>query len=214
MLHKSKFFDNFGYFITKFPEVDLNDFFSKGQMESKRWLVDELLKLDIDLGMVFLCAGWYGSLATFIFESDLKVNKIRSFDIDPACADRAESFNKHWVINDWRFKATTMDILKMTYPTTHKTYRSNGSSIDLVEMPDTIINTSCEHIPEFERWFDRLPKRRLLVLQTNDYFNLSEHVNCSSTLEDFAKQTPMEKVLYEGELNLPKYKRFMRVGYK
>lgn len=214
MLHKSKFFDNFGYFITKFPDANLNDFFSKGQMESKRWLVDELTKLDIDLGMIFLCAGWYGSLATFIFESGMKFNKIRSFDIDPACADRAESFNRHWVINDWQFKASTMDILKMTYPTKHTTYRSNGSSIDLIEMPDTIINTSCEHIPEFERWFDRLPKRRLIILQTNDYFSLPEHINCSATLDDFAKQTPMEKVLYEGELELPKYKRFMRIGYK
>lgn len=214
MLHRSKFFDNFGQFIAKFPDVDLNDLFSKGQMESKRWLVDELLKHELDLGIVFLCAGWYGSLATFMFESNLKINKIRSFDIDPSCADRAESFNKHWVINDWKFKASTTDILKMTYPTKHKTYRSNGSSIDLIEMPDTIINTSCEHIEEFDNWFSRLPKRRLLVLQTNNYFTLPEHVNCSKSLEEFSNKTPMEKVLFEGELDLPKYKRFMKIGYR
>jgi hypothetical protein len=214
MLHRSKFFDNFGQFISKFPEVDLNDFFSKGQMESKRWLVNELINLDLDLGTIFLCAGWYGSLATFMFEANLKIKTIRSFDIDPSCAAIAETFNKSWVMDNWQFKASTLDITKITYPTKHTTYRSNGTSLELIEMPDTIINTSCEHINEFDKWFTRLPKKRLIVLQTNNYFDLSEHINCSSSLEEFAKQTPMETVLFEGELELPKYKRFMRIGTK
>ena len=45
------------------------DCFSQGQVQSKSWLVKELSKLDLNLGTVFLCAGWYGTLATLIFEA-------------------------------------------------------------------------------------------------------------------------------------------------
>jgi hypothetical protein len=70
-LHNSSFFDNFGQLLTKYPNINLQDLFSKGQMQSKRWLVDELSKLDLDLGLTFICAGWYGSLATFLLEVGL-----------------------------------------------------------------------------------------------------------------------------------------------
>jgi hypothetical protein len=52
------------------------DCFSRGQLQSKQWLVTELGKLDVELGTVFLCAGWYATLATMLFESDIKVDKV------------------------------------------------------------------------------------------------------------------------------------------
>ena len=70
-----------------------DDCFSRGQLESKLWLVRELQKLNVDLGTVYLCAGWYATLATMLFESNIKVDKIRSFDLDPSCIDIAEVFN-------------------------------------------------------------------------------------------------------------------------
>ena len=69
-----------------------NDCFSRGQIESKLWLVKELTKLNLDLGTVFLCAGWYATLATMLFESKVKVDKIRSFDIDPSLCRYCRSF--------------------------------------------------------------------------------------------------------------------------
>ena len=115
MLHKSNFFDNIGQLLNKYPDIDLRDMFSKGQMDSKRWLVDTLLELNPNMGTVFLCAGWYGSLATFLLETNLRIEKIRSFDIDPACADIADAFNRSWVINGWKFKAITEDIMNIDY---------------------------------------------------------------------------------------------------
>ena len=70
------------------------DCFSRGQIESKLWLVNELNKLDVELGTVFLCAGWYATLATMLFESNINVDKVRSFDIDPSCVDIEEVFIK------------------------------------------------------------------------------------------------------------------------
>jgi len=53
-----------------------------------------------------------------------------------------------------------------------------------------------------------------LVVQSNNNYEHEEHINCVSSLEEFAEQTPMSIVLYAGELKLKNYTRFMRIGYK
>jgi hypothetical protein len=194
------------------------DCFSRGQLQSKLWLVEELKKLNVDLGTVFLCAGWYGILATMIFESTkLQVKSIRSFDIDETTVDIAETFNKLWFVNDWRFKALTMTILDINYevlPWQYWSNKNNRLSYPITDTPDTIINTSCEHITEFDSWYNMLPKGKLLVLQANDFVDLDMHTNCYNDLEDFELHTPMNTVLYSGMLQLEKYNRFMRIGFK
>jgi hypothetical protein len=200
--------------LTLYPESEkgLVDAFSIGQLKSKLWLIEQL---PTNMGLVFICAGWLGTLANLMFErSRDKFDKIRNFDIDKDCYRIADNINRQWVVDGWQFKASTLDILKMNYPTTYTTFRANGTSLDLTEMPDTIINTSCEHINEFSKWYEKIPKGVLLVLQSNDYFEIDDHVNCSISLKEFAVQTPMTDVVYQGELELPKYKRFMRIGYK
>ncbi len=210
----SQYISAFKYFYSENIEYD-SDCFSRGQLSSKLWLVNELKTLDLDLGTVFLCAGWYATLAVMLFENELKIDKIRSFDIDPGCADIAERFNKPWEIDDWKFKATTADILNLNYnKTIYKVSKPDGTSATLTDVPDTIINTSCEHIENFNQWYESIPNGKLLILQTNDYFDIEDHVNCSNSLEDFANITPMKNCLYEGELELPKYRRFLRIGYK
>tara|TARA_B110000503_G_scaffold99799_1_gene149292 strand:+ start:26946 stop:27593 length:648 start_codon:yes stop_codon:yes gene_type:complete len=213
-IHNSEFFDNFGQVLNKYPGIDIQDLFSKGQIESKRWLVNELEKINMELGTVFICAGWYGSLATFLFESDVKLDKIRSFDIDKSCAGIAETFNRLKTMDGWKFKASTIDIVDMDYPTAYTTYRANGTSLDLLEMPDTIINTSCEHIANFIEWYNKIPNGTLVVLQSNNYFEIKEHVNCVNNINEFIKIAPMSTLLYNGELELEKYTRFMLIGYK
>jgi len=190
------------------------DAFSRGQIKSKKWLIDELAKLDLNLGTVFLCAGWYATLAAMMFESNFNITKIRSFDIDQSCLDIANTVNKKYILDDWKFKASLLDIHDITYPLTYKTRRANNTELELTDDPDTIINTSCEHITNFENWYKKIPNRKIVILQSNNYFEISDHVNCSASLKEFADITPMSSVLYEGELELPKYTRFMRIGIK
>ena len=197
-------------------EID-KDCFSRGQLQSKLWLVDELKKCNVDLGTVFLCAGWYATLATMLFESSIKVDKIRSFDIDPSCVDIAEVFNKPWFVDQWRFKSITQDIMDIDYNKHTWQYWSNANnrmSYPISDSPNTIINTSCEHIENFEEWYDKIPKGKLIVLQSNNFFEVEEHVNCSSSLKNFSNTAPMTTVLYKGELELEKYTRFMKIGIK
>jgi hypothetical protein len=195
--------------------ADLTDALSIGQLKSKRWLVDELEKQNLDLGIVFLCAGWYATLAAMLFDSNCKLEKIRSFDIDPQCASIADCINRSHVLDNWRFKASTADIEKLDYLNClYTVLRSNGTICELSDKPTTIVNTSCEHIENFDFWYNQIPNGKIVALQTNNYFDIDDHVNCSSALEEFANQTPMATVLYSGELDLGRYKRFMRIGIK
>lgn len=201
------------FFVNK-TTID-NDCFSRGQLQSKLWLVTELKKCNADLGTVFLCAGWYATLATMLFESGLKIDKIRSFDIDPTCASIAKVFNKSWVMQDWKFQSSTEDIMNINYLIhTYIVSRSNNSQISLTDSPNTIINTSCEHLSDFTGWYSKIPTGKLVVIQANDYHDVEEHVNTYNTIEEFSLSAPMLTVLYEGELKLSKYKRFMKIGYR
>ena len=193
------------------------DCFSRGQLSSKLWLIEELKKLDVDLGTVFLCAGWYATLATMIFESGMSVEKIRSFDIDDSCVDIAETFNQPWLKDQWRFKSITSDIMAINYNEHTWQYWStanNRMSYPISDVPNTIINTSCEHINNFKSWYKKIPADKLVILQSNNYFEIPEHVNCSKSLKEFSKKAPMNHTLYEGELGLEKYTRFMKIGLK
>mgnify|MGYP001158144626 FL=1 len=193
------------------------DCFSQGQIKSKMWLLEKLKKLKLDLGTVFLCAGWYGTLATMLFESKIKVDKIRSFDIDESCVEIAEIFNKPWFVDEWKFKSITDDIMNIDYDKHVWQFWSNKNnrmSRPITDVPDTIINTSCEHIHDFELWYNKIPKGKLIILQGNDYFELNEHVNCSADQDSFSEKAPMTDILYLGTIDCGKYKRFMKIGLK
>lgn len=212
----SQFVAAFKNFHVNNLEID-DDCFSRGQLSSKMWLISVLKDLDLDLGTIYLCAGWYGTLATMIFEGGLKVDKIRSFDIDPTCVDIAEVFNKPWFVDNWKFKAITQDIFNISYDAYTWQYWSNKNnrmSYPITDVPNTVINTSCEHIQNFNDWYNKIPAGKLVILQGNNYLEVKEHVNCSADLDEFDKKAPMTSTLYKGELKLPRYTRFMKIGIK
>jgi len=211
----TQFVEAFKNFFVNDTEI-WDDCFARGQLESKLWLVRELQQCNIPLGTVFICAGWYATIATMLFESDMEIDKIRSFDIDTTCAEIAEVFNKPWVVDGWKFKAAYKDIhdIDFTGKTPYSVYKSNGEEQLLCDSPDTVINTSCEHIDNFEAWYSKIPDGKLVILQSNNFYEVDEHVNCVADVDEFIDTAPMSTVLYSGELELPKYTRFMIIGYK
>lgn len=217
-IHDSNLYNVLKKIIQDGTEFDY-DSLSQGQLKSKKWLIDELSNVVTDLGTVFLCAGWYGTLATLLFESDINIEKIRSFDIDPDVWRIAESFNRPQVSDNWKFKASTFDILKFgkigpNIKFEYETVKVDGSLFTISDAPDTIINTSCEHITNFDTWYDNIQPGTLLVLQGNNFFDIKEHVNCHASLAEFNAAVPMARTLYEGELELTDYTRFMKIGIK
>lgn len=197
------------------PDADVIDFLSDGQVQSKMWVVNEVASLPLDLGVAYLCGGWYGSLALFLIENGIPFHSFRSFDIDNRATLFAEDLLRPRVVGGWQFKATTKDILDIDYSRhQYETLRYDGTIVEVDEIPDTIINTSCEHIVRFDDWYNLIPKGRLVILQNNNFRDIEDHVNCVSSNEEFADMTPMTEVLYEGELSLPLYSRYMRIGYR
>ena len=57
-------------------------------------------------------------------------------------------------------------------------------------------------------------KFTIVLDPSSNFFKIKEHVNCVNNLDEFADMSPMNKLLYEGELDLGQYKRYMRIGYK
>jgi len=173
--------------------------FWKGQIKSKLWLINELMGhvTSIDNNIV-IHGGWNGVLASLIFQSTIQTNKIVSIDIDPVCKEISRTMNK---IEDMsgKFNAITCSMDKYQYDF----------------FPDIVINTSCEHVTQdtYNRWLENIPKESLIVLQSNDYFELDEHIRCVNNIEEFEIQSKI-KVLSKSILELPKYNRFMLIGFK
>jgi len=213
--------------VNKYPSANWSDSLSRGQIRSKRWLVKELkgvlLKISKEedigsqpthLGSVYLCAGWYAILAEMIFhEFGDKITRIRSFDIDPKAVAVAKTLIKHRSKNR-EVISTVMDIHKLKFTQDRQALARFFDKVRRNEYPDTIVNTSCEHLTGFDGWWLKVPRGKLVVVQSNNYFDHVEHVNCVSSLSEFAEQTPMDKVWFEGSLELPIYTRYMRIGVK
>ena len=197
-------------------DIDFDsDCLSKGQIASKKWLVDNLKDLNLDLGLVYLCAGWYATVVPLFIENKILFSSIRSFDVDPDVWKIAEIFNKESLLDSWKFKAQTKDIFDINYNRhVYETIKSDGTKEQCKDVPDTIINTSCEHIENFQEWYSKIPNGKLVILQSNDYFEIEDHVNCVKSNLEFEKMAPMSEVYFAGNLPLEKYTRFMRIGRK
>jgi hypothetical protein len=189
--------------------------FAYGQLDSKKWLIEEAQKAwDSSWGVVFVLAGWIGVLPRMIFDKKITVTKILSFDIDSAANHASEFLNQAEVQKDWLFKSSSLDITTMRYPTTFNVLRKDRSLCPLSESPNVVINTSCEHIKDLDLWFSQIPDGTRVILQSNDGFHIPEHVACFKSLEAFAKSVPLSRTDFAGEKALPEFNRFMLIGVK
>jgi hypothetical protein len=174
---------------------------NKNQMASKRWLVDTVHDtVPTALDRVLILGGWFGTLAALLLlDPRFNIGHVESVDIDARCAPVAESMNATHV-RAGRFTARTADMLDLDY--------AAGRAADLT------LNTSCEHLADFGAWYARVPRGRLLLLQSNDYFACREHVNCVADLAAFRAQAPLAETLFAGERRMRRYTRFMLIGRK
>jgi hypothetical protein len=172
--------------------------FWKGQINSKVWLAKELYSIipKTTLNDIVIYGGWNGVLASILFNSRLPLNSITSVDIDPVCKDIACTVNRRYEI-ERKFNAVTADMCKYTQPA------------------DIVINTSCEHITQeqYEQWLSNQPDDALFVVQSNNYFELDEHIRCATDIDDFMRMSKI-KPYWRGEFETPKYTRYMIIGKK
>lgn len=210
LFYESRFIADIRNTALNYPASDLGNALNRRQTASKLWLLDSLFATHGgELGRIHILGGWYGVLAALFSHDDrFSTAGITSIDIDPQCAPIAESLNAT-AADDGHFNALTADIL-------HLTYSQDMTEIGdrVLPRPDLVINTSCEHLDDFDHWIGTIPADMLLVLQSNDYFSEPEHVNCVPSLEAFKAQAALNELLFEGALETDKYTRFMLIGRK
>ncbi len=149
------------------------------------------------LGRVAICGGWLGLLPRLILDNDvIHTTHVHSMDIDLAVTIAAGELNSEYIIGD-QFTSTLTNC--------HDVYYGDY---------DTIINTSCEHFSDFGHWWEKIPDGKFVVLQSNNFMELEDHVDCVLSVEELAAKAGLCEVLYMGSLPCIKYTRFMVMGVK
>jgi hypothetical protein len=194
--------------VSRFTAPDLGAALNKNQIAGKLWLINELYRTAGGrLGNVYILGGWYGVLAAMLLHDDrFDIAGVVCIDRDEHCKPIAESLNRTHISRS-KFRAITADLHQLEY-------RDMLVSGDSKTRPDLLVNTSCEHLGQFDEWYAKIPPGTLQVLQSNDYYTCAEHTNCIPDLQTFQHQAPMREFLFAGSLKLKKYTRFMLIGYK
>ena len=195
--------------ISQYPAPTIGHALNYKQVTCKKWLIDTLAKTSgTEFGTVYVLGGWYAVLAAMVLHDPrFSIHKVVSIDVDPKCKPISESLNRTNV-ECGKFESVTADILSLDY------VGMLGQSNNENQRSDLVINTSCEHLSEFDAWFAKIPSQTLLALQSNDYFSCGEHINCVENLDAFKRQAPLSNLKYQGQMKVKRYTRFMLIGNK
>ena len=200
-------------------QTDISDAFSRGQVNSKIWMTQELAKISKQFQCVHVYAGWMGQTRLYFDAQNIRYDKMRIFDKDRRCCEISDYIFNLDLIDDYRVKAVEQDIIEMVNwcPGVYydvENYKSNKVYNEKTT-PDLIVNTSAEHMSRewYQKFLDRpLDSDPLFVIQSNNLFEVAEHVNCVHSAAHLSKLFPMSRILFQGEKELFGYKRFMMIG--
>ena len=160
------------------------------QVENKEWLLDHVMrysKLYQRIPKVAVLAGWFGlagHMLTRVMTCDVTI-----VDKDPECRQ----------------------IGRLLYPQlNHITSDLNDFDVSGFNI---LICTACEHITddEINSILRKKDKSTVVFLQSNNYYEINEHINCKEDVNDFAKSLRLD-ALKKYTLALDKYERFMVIG--
>lgn len=199
-------YKNIKKIANKFPQrlVDTLDCFNQNQFDCKTWLIDCLnqyphhfkmrTKANIDIAIL---GGWYGLMAKLLSDNfTLKpIRNIYSYDYDPYAGRIGRMLfpNIEFVEQD----VATLDISEKSF--------------------SIVVNTSCEHMEQavIDSTIAKAPQHTLFVLQSNNYTEIPQHINCDDSLEKFAgRYHGVLDNVREYEKDMKKYTRFMIMGVK
>lgn len=184
------FFGMFMGAVVDNNEVNYIDALSNYQVESKTWLIDELSKLDKCENALFI-GGWLGISSMWLGRTGV-ANQITNLDLD---ADAIKFSDKLNAANFNYKEGIVSDVDKHSL----KEY-------------NIIINTSAEHMTD--DWFERVPEGCTVAIQTNDFHEITEHINTVSNLIELEDKYKMQEIYYIGERDCDRYNRFMIIGKK
>jgi hypothetical protein len=196
----------------------LNDALSRSQIKSKTWLVEELAKISTNYDHVMVLAGWFGQIKS-IYDKRLTYAKMRIVELDKNACETSDYIFNLSNLENHKVKSVNADINNLTlhkngYEWLVENFRENNNYTEKF-LPNLIVNTSAEHMAEdwfFQIKFKELESDPIVAIQSNNLFDIPEHINCVHSVDHMKKKFPMREILYEGELQLKGYKRVMLIG--
>ena len=69
-----------------------------------------------------------------------------------------------------------------------------------------------DDIVEMKSYYKNYPEMPLIILQSNNYFDIDDHVNCVNHEDELADKNDLFTLYYKGKTSLPLYDRYMVIG--
>jgi hypothetical protein len=174
--------------IKKFPHkaTDIAQSFNEKQIKCKHWLYQELFNIPIpEQKRIYVAGSWYGNILVPYIQQLYPQTEIRLHDIDEE----------------------TISISKNIYFKDNQLVRPELINCSEYQYEYFMINTSCEHMPPL-----KCRNGTYVALQSNNYFEVQDHINCVNSVDELIDQYNLKEVYYKGELEFEKYTRFMVIG--
>ena len=183
--------------------------FSKGQLASKSWLLNELNHTypKVSKPTIAILGSWIGALVEPLHKS-ISIERIYGIDTDAEAIEKSEKLNRQFVQDSWKYKGVVHDVDLLDCG--EMEFQTGGELINV--KPDWIINTSCEHMSTL--WYDSVDSDQLIIMQTNNSEEFEGHINTCEDVKEMQEKYPLSQTNYVGELVTPAYTRFMQIGYK
>ena len=174
---------------------DLLDSYSPNQFKSKERLIEQVKKISkVDNNSeITILGGWYGSI---LIPALKEVKQITLLDKNKDIINIAKNrlFN-HYKNVDFISK----DVFEWA-PDSKR-----------IKTCDLIINTSCEHMRSMKEL--NLDTMAYFAYTSNNMYDIKEHINCVSSIEEFKRQLPDNaKVMIEDKIEDDRGTRFILVG--
>lgn len=200
--------------IYDYPNIDISSFANKENASVYSWVTRQMSNLlgEKYLGSVYILGGGMGLLASMLFDSKLRFENIRGFDINGSAQFLADSLMENEVLADWRYKSATQDLFDIDYARhTFVTRLEDGTlSTPFKEIPGTIVNTNISYLKNNKDWYNMIPdiRRVVVVGETGDV------PYPFSSSQQFNQRFPMSFELYTGVITHGDKQYFMKIGHK
>jgi hypothetical protein len=176
------------------------DSMNQSQLESKLWIIQELIKLGVKPKRVAILAGWFAQyIVPLLYDNFESVEWVENFEIDQDVKRLSYKFNKR-LKEDKKYRTLITNVM-----------------FDRIQSGmDTIINCACEHMYpmwKFRELNETFQKNPLYILQSSNDEQHEDHINCVNSEEELIDQARIKDVMYSGSKILSNEStRFMVIG--
>ena len=187
--------------IDLFRSFDIINSVNDNQMASKEHLTEAIVPILSDiknLKDIAILGSWYGLLGAMLRQHLNDGIYISNIDSDPSTKKIGQS-----LFNHERNRFYIDDAVNHLF--------SQGKS-----KYQLIINTSCEHMEQDDVLLMRYRKSddTVICFQSNNYFAIDGHINCSNSLEEFVEGLNLSTVLHASALKIESknFERYTVIG--